>query len=178
MRRRCFAGRTRSDQRGFMLMSVVVVIGLISIIGVVLIGMSLTALRISAAFRDSLDVDSAADSGLEAVVHDLQRTVPAAGQDCYGATDLGGGHTKAYQETVSFPDGKTIQVIIDCTSAVTSASRDVTLVAFSGGAADPAAKARVVIVDEIGGVSRPGLELRICDWQLGRNVRSTVAACP
>ena len=159
--------------------SVLAMLALISVIAVALVGMTITALRVSSSFADSLDRTSAADSALDAVIHDLQREPLAAGEDCYGASDLGGAHTKAYQKLIAFPGGETMTVIVDCaTTTPLTPSRDVTLTAFVAGQASALAQARIEIVDEIGGESRPGVELRICDWQLGQNLRTTAAACP
>lgn len=168
------------NQGGYMLVSVLAMLGLLSIFAAILIGMTVTALRVSSSFRDDLDKTSASDSALDGVVHDLQKNPSAAGTDCFGSADLGGGHTQAYQKTISFPNGDTVDVIIDCDTsggAPYLPQRDVTLVAYADGDSAPSGKARFEIVDEVGGLSRPGNELRICDWQLGRNIRSSVAAC-
>ncbi|MCO5322844.1 MAG: hypothetical protein M9922_15760 [Microthrixaceae bacterium] len=165
-------------QGGYLLVSVIAILGIVAVVSAALLGMTLTAMRISDSFRDNLDNTSAADSALEDVVHRLQRTATAAGQDCAGSTDLGGGHTNAYAETIDFPNGDSIEVIVDCETTVPFAPvRDITLVAYAGGSTAPNGKARIEITDEIGGLSRPGNELRICDWQLGQNIRAEVAAC-
>ncbi len=161
-----------------MLAAVLAMTGLLTVIAVALVGMTITALRISSSAADTLDRTSAADSALDAVIHDLQREPLAAGEDCYGAGDQGGGHTTAYQKVISFPDGESMTVIVDCTTtAPLTPSRDVTLTAFVAGQTSARGQARIEIIDEIGGESRPGVELRICDWQLGQNVRSTAVAC-
>lgn len=162
-----------------MLVGVMAVLALVSVLATVLVGMTITALGVSSSFRENLDKTSASDSALEELVHDLQKTVEAAGQDCYGATDQGSGHDPAYLKTISFPNGDSVDVIVDCnTTGPLTPARDITLEAFAGGDTQPSAKARIEIIDEVGGLSRPGNEVRICDWQVGQNVKSTVAPCP
>lgn len=161
-----------------MLLTVVGMLGLVGLLAGALVGMTLTAAGLSVRFRDRLDGGSAAEVALERIVGDLQRNPLAAGKDCYGSTNLGSGHSKAYQETVTFPGGDTVQVVVDCdTVSPFTPNRDVTLDAYPDGAGDPVARARIEIVDEVGGLSRPGSEVRICDWQVGRNVRSTAQPC-
>lgn len=161
-----------------MLLTVLGMLGLVSLLATVLVGMTITAAAVSAKFRDDLDGNAAAETALERIVHNLQRNALAAGHDCYGSANLGGGHSKAFQETVTFPGGDTVQVVVDCdTVSPYVPNRDVTLDAYPDGAGDPVARARIEIVDEVGGLSRPGSEVRICDWQVGRNVRSTAQPC-
>lgn len=167
-----------------MLLSVLAMLGMLSLFAAVLASMTIAALRTSAAFGDALDATSAADSALDLVVSDLQQNPAAAGQECFGAADLGGGHSTAYQRTIRFPDPSggadvELDVVIDCVeqNSPPTSERDVSLVAFVDGAPDPSGKARVLITDEVGGLSRPGSELRICDWQLGQNIRSSLASC-
>ena len=140
------------------------------------------AARSRASFRDSLDVDfGGGQRARGGGARSPARAMQAAGQDCYGATDLVGGHTQAYQETVSgFPTGRRSRVIIDCTSAVDGSGirRDVTLVAppavrRTRGESPDRDRRR----DQQHLPAGPGAaDLRLAVRP--RAVRSTVAACP
>ncbi len=119
-----------------MLAIVLGMLAVISVIAVALVGMTIAALRISSSFSESLDRTSAADSALDTVVHYLQDEALAAGEDCYGASNLGGAHPIAYQRLITFPDGESMTVIIDCaTTTPINDSRDITLTAFVDGQA-------------------------------------------
>ena len=145
--------------------------------------MSLTALNISAQFRERLDLNSAADGAMQSVIHQLQSTQAAAGQDCYDS-ELHEVHANSYEEVVTFPDGGTMTIIVACETKSRddppgglNPRRDVELVAYPSGSSDAVGRARALILDGRHDQEEPGVETRICDWQIGRNVMSTTSEC-
>ena len=168
-------------QQGYILASVIAMLGLVAIIGAALMGMTITAMKVNQSFRDSLDNVSASDSALDLVVNDLRRNPAAVNQGCYGAGIP--GYPNTYKETIRLPDpeGGTpeeIEVIVDCASTGPyTPQRDIELTAYPDGGSTAQARAHIVISDEGGGESRPGFSLEICDWQLGGNVRAALAPC-
>jgi Tfp pilus assembly protein PilX len=165
-----------------MLVAVLGMLGVITVLVGVMVAMTGTALRTSEEFADSATIVNAADSALESVISDLRRNRDAALQDCFGATDQGSGHTVAYSKNVAMTAGQDFDVIVDCeTNGALTEQRDVTLRAFvqgqAGGSSGPDGASRAVIVDRIGTVDRPGVALRICDWQLGQSVGPELVGC-
>lgn len=160
-----------------MLIATLALIALVAILGTVLLGMTFTATRTSSTFRDTDLSINHADAALESTLSTLRRDPDAAGEDCYGATTVG-SHPAAYV----FPDGATAgqpgAVVVTCeTVAPIGDARDITLRAYTGSPERLTGVARVHIVDRVGVEERPGLELVVCDWQLGQTVSNAPVAC-
>lgn len=161
-----------------MLVATLVLLGFVSVLAAVILTMTSTATKTAVGYRaDALRV-TAADNALERVVNELRVERLAAGQDCYGATSNGSGHPTSFLQQVSLPDGTDIDVIVDCeTTGALTPVRDVTLTAYVGVDERRLGVARVEITDRVGTESRPGIELVVCDWQLGQNVAGSATAC-
>lgn len=161
-----------------MLVAVLALVGMVAVIATVLLAMTMTASRVSGRVKENGTVVSQADSALESTLAAM-RTDPAAAQsDCHGGVTLG-SHPNAY----IYPGGASVgdpgSVIVACeTTGAFTAVRDVTLRAYLGSPERLAGVARAKITDVIGGQVRPGIEVVVCDWQLGSAVRSDTAACP
>lgn len=167
-------------QSGYMLIAVIAMLGVITVLVGAMVAMTSTALRTSEEFADSATIISVADSAMESVIASLRRDRDAALQDCRGATDQGDGHTRAYRRTVTIVTGQDYDVIVDCaTTGPLDTQRDVSLRAHveGGSSARPDGASRVVIVDKVGTADRPGVALRVCDWQLGQTVSASLAGC-
>lgn len=171
--------RRHAGQSGYMLIAVIAMLGVITVLLGVLVTMTGAALRVSDKFADSSTVIGVADSALESTISSMRRDLSGAATECRGATDQGAGHTQAYRRTVTVVTGEDYEVIVDCeTDGPLTDERDVLLHAYvqGVGSSGPDGAARAVIVDRVGGVDRPGVALRICDWQLGQTVTSSTAS--
>jgi Tfp pilus assembly protein PilX len=160
-----------------MLIATLALIGLVAILGTVLLSMTFTATRSSSEFSDSGAAISQADAAMESVLSRLRRDVDAAGVDCYDSTTVG-SHASSYV----FPQGATAgqpgAVVVECdTVTPIGDARDITLRAYAGSPEELTGAARVLIVDRVGAEERPGLEVVVCDWQLGAALTSSPAAC-
>lgn len=162
-------------QGGWVLATVIAMLGLIALIGTALFTMTVTALKVTETFRGSLDEVSVSDSALESVISDLQRD--AGSPDCSGS-GLNG------IETVEF-DGESTDVDYECAGSTTGNVRTMRIQARPDGATSWYARAELRITDvDNNGDARPGFRVEICDWQLGEHVdqdvalASATAGCP
>lgn len=156
-----------TNQRGFVLNAVLVMLGLFSVITVALLAMTLVAFRTSESHADSADQVRMADTAIERVLNDLRldTSARAAGDGCSAAptgpirlTPPGGGPQ--------------VDVDITCDDAGTTADvRHIQLRSTIDGTTSAAARVR--IVDE----PRPGISLVTCDWQLGPSASGTLHDC-
>ena len=160
-----------------MLIAVLALVGVIAVLGAVILDMTVTATRTTSSLGNNTAEVSAADSALERVVNALRKP-GAEGQDCHGAGSHGPGHPRSFRHHVSLPDGREFEVTVDCeTRGALVPVRDVSLVAFVGDHDTPQGAARVKITDRIGAELRPGIELTVCDWQLGQQVGAELVDC-
>ena len=164
-------------QSGFMLIAVLALVGLVAIIGTALVAMTITATRVSAQSTRETARVMQSDAALESIVSTLRRNPSAAQTDCYDSATLG-SHPKSYMYPSGASVGEEGSVIVSCeTTGTFSAVRDITLRAYTGSPEKLAGVARVQITDMIGSEVRPGINLVVCDWQLGSAVRTSAAPC-
>jgi len=175
-------GTRPRGQSGFVLAFALASLGLIMVLATALLAMTFTALRVSAEFRDGWAAVAAADGAIEQVIADLRTDDDAALVDCFGAGDEGPGHPFAYRRSLAV-EGATWEVVVDCeTASPVVDTRDIILRAtvVSGPGAFPhrvLGASRLVITDRIGNDVLPGHSVEVCDWQLGQNVKDTLAPC-
>lgn len=173
--------RCARQQGGYVLASVIAMLGLIALVGTAMFTMTVTAMKVTETFRDSLDDVSVSDSALDLVVHDLRRQPdPLNLEDC--------DPDRTYQRTITFPDGESTVVDVTCTGSSSTGpdTRSIKLEAAPQGSSGPRARASIRITDEHESEARPGFKLEICDWQLGDHVAPSVplddtgsmASCP
>ena len=160
-----------------MLLAVLGLLGVVAVLSAVVLSMTVTATRTTSKFGDNAARVSAADSALERIVNTLRKP-GAEGVDCHGAGPNGAGHPRSYRRQISLADGRQFDVTVDCEShgALTPA-RDVSLRAFVGDDDRPLGAARVKIADRVGSEVRPGIELTVCDWQLGQQIGTELVGC-
>ncbi len=160
-----------------MLLATLALLGVIAVLAAVILNMTVTATRTTSKFGDNAAQVSAADSALERVVNTLRKP-GAEGVDCHGAGPNGAGHPQSYLRQISLADGRQFEVTVDCEShGALTPTRDVSLRAFVGDDDRPLGAARVKITDRVGSEIRPGIELTVCDWQLGQQTGSGLVGC-
>jgi hypothetical protein len=151
-------------------------LGLIALVGTALFTMTVTAMKATETFRDSLDDVSVSDSALEQVVNELRRQPdPGNLEDC--------DPSLTYPKTITFPDGESTDVEVTCTGvslAGPPGNRSIKLEAVPRPSESTVVRARasIRVTDEEDGDDRPGFDLEICDWQLGDHVDRALVDCP
>lgn len=194
--------RRQRNQSGFSLALVIGLMLFFSLTLVALLTFTLTTRKASVTTSNRSEQLRAADGALESVASRLRMDYfgarasagdPPAEACAYTETTpiaetIRGPQSGRYffLADAVLPNGTTQTVVVTCeTIAYQDSHREVELVALTGATATgnsftggtESGSARIQLVDQVGGLDRPGIEMVMCDWQLGRQ-DVPLAACP
>lgn len=172
--RRC----QRFGQGGFLLMTSLGLMVVFAIVTVALLSMTITMMRVTESYHRNASDVRAADGAMEIVISQLRLNPDGVGAGC---VDSGthSGYASSYEIDTVLDDGSTRSVIVVCDAdSVSSTRRVLSLSARTGATHSLSGVARVRIDDAVGSSPSPGVVMIVCDWQLGKALSASLAACP
>lgn len=158
--------RLRGDD-GYVLLTVLGVVLLLTAIGVALLTLVLTSLRMAHVSEQRADSDRSADSALETALQKWRSDESLVGIPANGASPAVPAALCSTKQLVR--DGLTITC---ANEGALNPERRVLNVSVKDGSGDFVGRARVRIFDEVNNVRSVGHSLEVCDWLIGANAKN------